>query len=102
MKFLSDLLGIVPGPSSAKIEIKKLIAELVQIGNTEDFLSERPGGSFNYQCRHIRAIEIGRRLLELGGDPLMEYTLRQIKKNLGRSLLNHLEYSWEELGQWVP
>ena len=102
MSFLADLLGIVPCPSHARNEVERLIGELLRIGETEDYLSERPGGSFNVQCRHVRAIEIGRRLKDIGGEKLMEFTLRRVKKKLGKTIYAHLEYAWDDLGQWIP
>ena len=73
----------------------------MRIGEREDFLSERPGGPFNVQCRHVRAIQIGKRLNQIGGAKLMEYTLWKVKKKLGKSIVAHLEFTWDEIGQWV-
>jgi hypothetical protein len=101
MSFLADLLGIVPSPAHARDEVDRLLNELLRIGETEDFLSERPGGSFNVQCRHVRAIEIGKRLNAIGGEKLMEYSLRKVKKKLGKTIFAHLEYAWDDIGQWV-
>jgi len=102
MSFLADLIGKVPCPAHARQEVDRLIDELLRIGKTEDFLSERPGGSFNVQCRHVRSIGIGKRLNEIGGEKLMEYSLRRVKKKLGKDIFAHLEYAWDDLGQWVP
>ncbi len=102
MSFLADLLGIVPCPADKKNEVDRLMGELLRIGKTDDFLSERPGGPFNIQCRHVRSIEIGKRLNEIGGQKLMEYSLRKVRKNLGKTIFAHLEYAWDEIGQWVP
>ena len=102
MSFLADLLGIVPCPAHAKDEVDRLLNELMRIGQTDDFLSERPGGAFNIQCRHLRAIQIGKRLNEIGGGKLMEYSLRRVKKKLGKTVFAHLEYAWDDIGQWVP
>lgn len=102
MSFLAELLGIVPCPGNARIEVDRLVGDLLRIGETEDFLSERPGGAFNMQCRHVRAIEIGKRLNEIGGEKLMEFTLRRVRKKLGKTIFAHLEYAWDDLGQWIP
>ncbi len=102
MSFLADLLGMVPCPAHARNEVDQLLNELLRIGETDDFLSERPGGAFNIQCRHIRAIQIGKRLYEIGGNKLMEYSLRKVKKKLGKTIFAHLEYAWDDIGQWVP
>ncbi len=100
MSFLSDLF-IKPYPSYAKPEVDRLIDELMRIGKTEDFLSERPGGGFNRESRHIRARDIGKRLNELGGLPLMEYANRQVRRKLGKNLSWHLEAAWKDIGDWI-
>ena len=101
MGFLTELFKR-PYPEHAKPEIERLINELVRIGKTEDFLSERPGGSFNIQCRHLRTREIGKRLDELGGIELMEYIQKKISKKLNPNLAAHLGYAWTDVGKWVP
>ena len=101
MGFLHDLF-YKPYPPHAKAEIERFIDELARIGRTDDFLSERPGGAFNIQCRHKRAREIGIRLDELGGIQLMEYILKKIQKRLNPNLASHLSYAWAEIGKWVP
>jgi len=53
------------------------------------------------QCRHVRAIEIGKRLNAIGGTKLMEFTLWKVKKKLGKTTFAHLEFAWDEIGQWV-
>ena len=66
MGFLSDLFS-KPYPADRSREVDKLLNELFQIGVEQDYLSERPGGAYNHQCRHVRTREIGRRLDEIGG-----------------------------------
>jgi hypothetical protein len=75
--------------------------ELIMIGKTDDYLSERPGGGFNMQCRHIRTREIGSRLHEIGGFELMEDANNKVRKKLGVSLSEHLFYAWAEIGDWI-
>ncbi len=101
MGILQDLFGSKPYPPHAKQEVERLINELARIGETEDFLSERPGPPFNLQCRHIRTRDIGKRLNEVGGLALMEYVHDQVKKKVGVKLISHLEYAWAEIGDWV-
>ena len=72
MSWFMDLIS-KPYTAQHQQEVEKLIAELVQIGKRDDFLSERPGAGFNSQCRDIRARAIGKRLDEIGGLPVMEY-----------------------------
>ncbi len=103
MSWLEDLL-VKPYPSQNKAEVEKLLAELVEIGLRDDFLSERPGAGFNVQCRHIRARQIGTRLNDIGGLVLMEYAQRFVRRKSGkpgRSLAEHLEYAWAEIGDWM-
>ncbi len=101
MGFLQDLFGIKPFQSHMRQEVEQLTTELVRIGETDDFLSERPGPPFNLQCRHIRTRVIGKRLHEMGGLPLMEYVHSRVKKKLGQKLVSHLEYAWSEIGNWI-
>jgi hypothetical protein len=100
MYFLTDLF-VKPYPSHAQQEVTRLLDELVRIGKTEDFLSERPGGAFNRDSRHIRTREIGMRLHDLGGVKLMEYTNRHIRRKLGKNLSWHLEAAWKGIGDWI-
>ncbi|NMC53399.1 MAG: hypothetical protein GYA48_07160 [Chloroflexi bacterium] len=100
MGFLSDLL-FPPIPSGAREEVERMVKELVEIGPRDDFLSERPGQPFNNQCRHIRGVEIGKRLNDLGGYNLMDYVLRRVRRKLGKELAAHLEYCWMGIGSWL-
>lgn len=100
MNYLRDLL-FKPYPAHAQQEVQRFLDELVRIGKTEDFLSERPGGSFNRESRHIRARDIGRRLNEIGGLALMEYANRYVRRKLGKNLSWHLEAAWKDIGQWI-
>ncbi len=103
MDFLTDLIR-KPYPSQNAPEVEKLLSELVQIGIRDDFLSERPGAGFNSQCRNVRARQIGTRLLDIGGMPLMEFAQRRVRRKSGkkgRSLSEHLEYAWAEIGDWM-
>lgn len=100
---LFDLLfDRIPCPEQHKQEANKLITDLLKIGATDGYLSERPAPPFNAQCRHTRAREIGKRLSELGGFALMEYAYRRVKRKLGSALAAHLEYAWSEIGNWMP
>lgn len=102
MTFLDSIFGKSLVPRALKPEVDRMVDELVRIGKAEDFLSERPGGSFNAQCRHVRAREIGKRLNEIGGFALMEMIYKRIRKQMGAQLASHLSYSWAEIGKWVP
>ncbi len=89
-------------PTESRQEVNELIEELIKIGKQDDYLSERPGGLFNGQYRHIRARAIGNRLNAIGGLPLMQYAHDRVRKKLGLSLVSHLEYAWTDIGEWVP
>lgn len=105
MDFFRNLFGGgLPGglDSAARTEVNRLIAELIEIGKRDDFLSERPGGQFTAQCHHVRARAIGKRLNELGGLALMEAAHQAVRRKLGAQLTSHLEYAWSDIGQWVP
>jgi len=102
MGFLDELFSPAPCPPHAREEVNKLIAELYRIGKQDDFLSERPGTPFNYQCRHTRARDIGTRLFDVGGEPLMEWAHRRVKSKLKEPLASHLSYAWTDIGHWVP
>ncbi len=84
-------------------DIRRMIDELLRIGKNEDFLSLRPGGAFDQNCRHIRAREIGKSLGEMGGVDLMRYVFSALEKKLGRKhsdLAEHLGYCWNHLAEW--
>jgi hypothetical protein len=102
MDFLRDLFSRPPHSPQHKREVDKLLEELYRIGKTDDYLSERPGGQFNLQCRHNRARQIGKRLHDIGGLPLMEYAHKKVRRSVGKSEAAHLEYCWAEVGGWLP
>ncbi|HNZ13041.1 MAG TPA: hypothetical protein PKL11_05240 [Anaerolineaceae bacterium] len=106
MNLLERLFGMPPYPPEAREEMRRLVDELVRIGIEDDYLSERPGAPFNAQCRHVRAREIGKRLHDLGGLKLMVWTREAVGRKLGRRdalrLLQHLDYAWAEIGEWMP
>ncbi len=89
-------------PKENKAEVAELIAELLKIGKSEDFLSEVPGGAFNGQCRHLRCRTIGRRLDQIGGLALMQSARERVRRKLGANLAAHLDYAWTEIGEWIP
>jgi hypothetical protein len=99
MGFLSDLFS-KPYPSDRSREVDKLMAELFHIGVEQDYLSERPGGDYNHQCRHLRTREIGRRFDEIGGLDLMKWVHKKVKKKISKNRAEHLEYAWDGVGSW--
>ena len=75
-----------PFPRQNGDEMNRLLKELAQIARTDDFLSERPGGPFDRECRHIRTREIGERIYEFGTANSMEWVVKKIAKSCGKDL----------------
>jgi hypothetical protein len=78
-------------------EYRPYVDELTAIGNGQGFLSFKPGGLFNAQCRHIRAREIGMRLNMAGGSVLM----RKVYDRVDCRNLRQLGAAWEGIGDWT-
>jgi len=85
-----------------KHEINGLIDKLVKIGRTDDFLSLAPGGPFDMQLHHREARDIGRRINDIGGLPLMEAVRSTIKRKLKDVMAEHLDHCWKGIGDWLP
>ena len=88
--------------SEPKREVQRLLDELVKIGKTDDYLSLQPGGPFNVRCHHNRAKQIGTRLDEIGGLELMTAARAIVKRKLKATLAEHLDYCWQDIGEWKP
>jgi hypothetical protein len=101
MGFFESLFGPQLYPSKNRMEVEKLVDELINIGIKEDYLSEHPGGGYNIQCRHVRAREIGKRLSEIGGLRLMNWAFEKVRRKAGKVPASHLEYAWESVGEWI-
>jgi hypothetical protein len=101
MGFFDSLFGPRLYPARDRAEAEKLIEELIKIGIKEDYLSEHPGAGYNIQCRHVRTREIGKRLSEIGGLKLMTFAFDKVKKKAGKTAASHLEYAWEDVGEWL-
>ena len=87
-------------PQHERAEVNQLLADLVKIGQQEDFLSLSPGGSYNIHCHHLGARRIGQRLNELGGLELMFAARDVVKRKLKAVLAEHLDYCWQGIGSW--
>jgi len=98
--WLKDLFMPMPCPPELRPEAEQLLAELLRIGKTDDFLAEHPGMGFNSQSRHIRTIQIGRRVNEIGGLALMEWMRFKVRRRLKAQLAAHLDYAWDGVGEW--
>lgn len=83
-----------------KAEVKKMIDQLITIGKMDDFLSIAPGGPFDHQCHHRDAKNIGRRIHEIGGVPLMFAVRQTVKHKLKDVLAEHLDHCWKGIGSW--
>jgi len=105
MSILERLFGypvIRQLPPQTKKEVNKLLAELVKIGTMDDFLSTQPGGPFNARCHNVHARKIGQRLNEIGGLELMQAARSHIKNKLKDVMAEHLDYCWQDIGEWQP
>jgi hypothetical protein len=100
MSIFDSILGPKPFSAESEGEVNSLVRELINIGIKEDYLSESPGNGFNAQCRHIRTRQIGQRLDAIGGNELMKWVYKKVKKGAGKTPADHLEYAWSEIGQW--
>ena len=89
-----------PFPRKFSDEMNKYIDELEKIAKEDDFLSERPIGPFDRDCRHIRAREIGQRIFDIGGAEAMEWMIKKISKKSGKDMAAHLEYCWYQIGNF--
>ena len=101
MGLFNSLFGPRLYPANERSEVEKLVEELIRIGIKEDYLSEHPGAGYNIQCRHVRAREIGKRLSDIGGLKLMNWAFLKVKKKAGKIPASHLEYAWENVGEWL-
>ncbi len=89
-------------PADQKQEVKRLLKKLVKIGELDDFLSLQPGGPFNVRCHHTGAREIGKRLDQIGGLELMDAARSHVKRKLKPVMAEHLDYCWQDIGDWQP
>lgn len=64
-------------------EADRLVAELIQIGQNDGFLSVKAGGKFNSDCENKRARKIGERLNKIGGLRLMKVVWWKVRLALG-------------------
>jgi len=103
MNILAILFGhpeirqLAPEP---KREVKQLLADLVKIGEQDDYLSLTPGSPFNSRCHHVGARKIGERLNEIGGLELMHAARWHVKRKLKPVMAEHLDHCWKDIGDW--
>lgn len=102
MGFLDEIFKPKPYPAAMAKEVQDLVNELIMIGIKEDYLSEFPGNGYNAQCRHVRTRMIGKKLDDIGGNPLMQWAYFKVAKKTGKVAASHLEYAWHEVGHFEP
>jgi hypothetical protein len=83
-----------------KKEVNRLLADLVKIGHLDDYLSTSPGGQFDIRCHHVGARRIGLRLHQIGGLALMQAARDHVKRKLKAVMAEHLDYCWQNIGEW--
>lgn len=81
-------------------EMENMVNELMDIGRGEGFLSLAAGGGFNERKRYIRAIEIGKRLNEIGGMDAMRMGGMAVSRFLDSTKGRELEACWDGIGAW--
>ncbi len=82
-------------------EADSLVEELIEIGQTYNFISD-PSGNFNKKGQHIRTREIGETLDRMGGIELMQAAYYRILASLGLTYARALECAWGHIGEWLP
>ncbi len=105
MSILDSIFGhpaIRSLPPEQRKEVNRLLADLVKIGQLDDFLSVQPGGQFDIRCHHVGARRIGQRLHQIGGLELMRAAHAHIKRKLKPVMAEHLDYCWQDIGGWQP
>lgn len=81
-------------------EMENMLNELLDIGRGEGSLSLVAGGRFNERKRHVRAIEIGERLNEIGGMDAMRMGGMAVSRFLDSTKGRELEECWDGIGSW--
>jgi hypothetical protein len=87
---------------AARQEAEHLIMDLIGVGKKDGYLSEHPGGQFDFHCHNLEARRIGQRLNVLGGLALMQAARERIRRKLGMMHMSHLDYAWSDIGKWKP
>jgi hypothetical protein len=88
-------------PPEHKREVERLLEELIKIGKLEDYLSLHRGGDYDRNYHHKRARQIGVRFNEIGGLALMQAARARIKRKLDPVMAEHLDYCWNQIGDWM-
>jgi hypothetical protein len=83
-------------------EADQLVAELIEIGRTDGYITTTQGSKFDSTNKNIRAREIGEALNEIGDMDLMKAACYKVRATLGGLPARHLEAAWARIGQWMP
>jgi len=98
---IEKLLSEARAKEPLNLEYDRLLAELIKIGKTEEFLTVEPKIEFDESKKNMRAREIGLRLNEMGGKKLMQQAYHKIKTDLGAIPARELEFAWDDIGEWL-
>ena len=108
MNFLKVTLRNIERQQKKKTETsdktsETLISELIEIGNTEKFVSanQTEPDKYDERLNHIRTREIGGLLDNSGGMPLMREAHDRVKNVLGAVVARELESAWGYIGDWM-
>jgi hypothetical protein len=89
--------------SDSSLSIDQLSEELINIGITDGFISNNPGGKFNNEMRNFRAIEIGEIIHRRGKLDLMVKVYKKVAGRVGEERSSGLRFAWQGIGgQWDP
>lgn len=81
-------------------EMERILNELMDIGRSVGYLSLAAAGGFNEKNRNIRAIEIGKKLNEIGGMDAMRMGGVAVSRFLDSAKGRELEVCWDGIGAW--
>jgi hypothetical protein len=54
------------------------------------------------RCHHTGARKIGEQLNKIGGLELMDAARWHVKSKLKSVMAEHLDYCWQNIGEWQP
>ena len=83
------------------LALDALTEEVLQIGETDGFLSFKPSEKFTASHRNVRVREIGEILDAQGGMGRMLVVHERVMQALGYIKACELEMAWDEVGEWL-
>jgi len=78
-----------------------LVRELIQIGETDGYITEQVDPKFDNRLHNIRAKQIGNALNSLGGAEVMHTAAEMVRERLGTAA-DDLALVWNGIGEWIP